>query len=100
MVKLEIRVKIIPHKKNEFMQAVKNICNSESQFDPVTPLAAFQQLDDDNIFTFVGEWKSRHNLENFLNSSAYEMLIGAFHVLGEIQQAHIYDIDTTEDINI
>ena len=100
MIKLEIRVKIIPHKKNEFMQAVKNIGNSDSLPATIHSLTIFQNLNDDNLFYCQGEWDSRQALDDYQKSIQYEMLIGAIQVLGEIQQAHIHDIDTTEKIKI
>ncbi|UCF64627.1 MAG: hypothetical protein JSW33_01990 [bacterium] len=100
MIKLEIRVKILPYKRIEFIQAVKNICSLKSVSDPVTSLIVCQHLNDENIFNCTGEWDSREKLDNYMKSITYEMLIGAMQVLGEIQQAQIHDIHTTDEFGI
>lgn len=100
MFKMEILVKILPHKRVEFIQAVKDICHSHKQ--PITDISleVFQHLNDENLFYCLGEWDSREAMENYRKNTQFEMLMGAIQVLGEIEHAKIYDIHSTEDIKI
>ena len=100
MIKMEILVKILPHKRVEFMQAIKDICQSHKQEISDSSLKVFQHVNDENLFYCEGEWDSNEAMEDYRKTTQFEMLIGAIQVLGEIQHARIHNIHTTKVIEL
>ena len=100
MIEMEIRVKILPHKRTEFIQAIQSICESHTHSQANLPFNIYQDLNDDNLFYCLGKWDSRKHMEAYRQTLSFEMLMGAIQVLGEIQQAQIHDISTTDEMRI
>ena len=100
MIEMEIRVKILPHKRIEFIQAMKTVCESHADTQTASPFNIYQDLNDDNLFYCLGQWDSRKLMETYQKTISFEMLIGAIQVLGEIQHAQIHDISTTDEMRI
>ena len=100
MIEMEILVKILPYKRTEFIQATKTICESHTDTQTTSPFNIYQDLNDENLFYCLGKWESRKLMEAYRQTLSFEMLIGAIQVLGEIQQAQIHDIQTTDQFRI
>ena len=100
MIEMEILVKILPYKRTEFIQATKTIRESHADLDTISPFNIFQDLNNENLFYCLGKWDSRKLMESYRQTISFEMLIGAIQVLGEIQQAQINDIHTSDELRI
>lgn len=100
MVQLEIIFEILPHKKMEFTQAVKDLCDHNLNQKKGTHLCIYQALIEENLYCYLEQWESRQNLDAHIQTERFEMLIGAMKVLGEIRHSQIHDITKIEELEI
>ena len=100
MVQLEIIFEILRHKKMEFTQAVKDLCDHNLNQKKGTHLGIYQALIEENLYFYLEQWESRQNLDAHIQTERFEMLIGAMKVLGEIQLAQIREIENSQTLKL
>ena len=80
---LSIRVHIRAEKRWEFLQTAESMLTKLKGIDGCMSCNFYQDYEDEHIFCFVQDWKSRQLLEEYLRSNDFGVLLGAAKVLSE-----------------
>ncbi len=83
MVLLTMRIHIRAAKRWEFLQTAESMLTKLKQTDGCMSCNFYQDYEDEHIFCFVQEWKSRRLVEEYLRSNDFGVLRGAAEVLSE-----------------
>ena len=83
MVLLTMRIHIRAAKRWEFLQTAESVLTKLKETDGCMSCNFYQDYEDEHIFCFVQEWKSRRLLDEYLRSNDFGVLHGAAEVLSE-----------------
>ena len=83
MVLLTMRIHIRAAKRWEFLQTAESMLTKLKETDGCMSCNFYQDYEDEHIFCFVQEWKSRRLVEEYLRSNDFGVLRGAAEVLSE-----------------
>jgi len=78
-----MRVRIRADKRWEFLQNADFVLNGLRTTKDCLRCDFYQDYENENIFCFVQEWKSRRVLDDYLRSNDFGVLLGAAKVLSE-----------------
>ena len=85
---LTITLKVLPEKREEFLQSVHMLHKEIKNEKGFNSSSLFQDVDDDNRFNIVEEWETQDDLDNHLQSKLHKVLLGAVKVLCEQHEIH------------
>ena len=83
MVLLTMRIHIRAAKRWEFLQTAESVLTKLKETDGCVSCNFYQDYEDEHIFCFVQEWKSRRLVEEYLRSNDFGVLRGAAEVLSK-----------------
>jgi len=78
-----MRIHIRAAKRWEFLQTAESVLNNLKETDGCVSCNFYQDYEDEHIFCFVQEWKSRRLVEEYLRSNDFGVLLGAAKVLSK-----------------
>jgi len=81
LVLLAMRIHIRAAKRWEFLQTAESMLTKLKQSHDCISCNFYQDYEDEHIFCFVQEWKSRRLLNEYLRSNDFGVLLGAAKVL-------------------
>jgi quinol monooxygenase YgiN len=89
MITLRFLVRVPPEKRQELVQSLSSFIPEKSA-RPCRRLL-FQELNDENLVCWVGEWQGQAELDLFLASETYRALKGAATVLGHLEEVRLVE---------
>ena len=86
---LRLMVRVPPNKRQELTQALNSFIAEREE----RPFRRFimQDLSDENLICWIGDWRSHEALERFLSSETYRALKGAGQVLGTLEEVQLVE---------
>ncbi len=86
---LRLMVRVPPNKRQELTQALSSFIAEREE----RPFRRFimQDLSDENLICWIGDWRSQESLERFLSSETYRALKGAGQVLGTLEEVQLVE---------
>ena len=78
-----MRVHIRAEKRREFLQNAGSVMNRLKNTSGCLRCDFYQDYENEDIFCFVQEWKSKPVLDDYLRSSNFGALLGAARLLSE-----------------
>ena len=94
MVTLRFLVRVPPDKRQELVQSLSSFI-PEKAARPCRRLL-FQELNDEDLVCWMGEWRERANLDRFLSSETYRALRGAATVLGQLEEVQLAELSEAD----
>ncbi len=86
---LRLMVRVRSNKRQELIQALSSFV-AEQTVKPVRRLI-LQDLSDDGLICWMGDWHSREALNRFLRSQTYHAIKGAAQVLGQFEEVRFIE---------
>ena len=86
---LEIRFKISPSNRVEFLQTAGSLMEPSREPPGLSCMTCFEQLGVVNSFLWRESWESVTDLEGRLDTTTIKTLLGAIGVLGELEAVEI-----------
>lgn len=86
MVGFEIFVCVPRDKRQEFIQTCDLLGDATCRNSACTEQALYENVKEANHFLWVEHWNDRQDMENYLKSNRFGVLLGAIAVLGESNQ--------------
>ena len=91
MVGLELRIRIKPDKRTEFLQ-MREMLQGRTRPDGCVDQKIYEEVDGSNRFLWSERWSSRDPLDEYMGSEGFRMLLGAVEVLGELEDQRTVEI--------
>jgi quinol monooxygenase YgiN len=81
-----IRIQAIPQKRLELQQTLQAMIQPTRRLKGCLNHHLYWDLEEENTFCLCQEWTSREDLEAYLQSDAYHVLMGAAGLLSQSRQ--------------
>ena len=94
MITMTVVVKVRAEKQEEFLQAVQSLNGDGEKHKGLRKSTLSQGTDDQTGFSLIYEWETQKDLERYLGSEEFRVLLGALRVLcekSEIRYGHIFE---------
>jgi quinol monooxygenase YgiN len=85
MVGLELRIRIKPDKRTEFLQ-MREMFQRRVLPKACVDQKIYEEIDGSNSFLWSERWTGRDPLDEYMKSEDFRMLLGAVEVLGELEE--------------
>jgi len=95
MLVYQIKIKIKPYKSGEFVNSIRSLSRSIRKEKGCLDYSVYRDFDKENMYSMVGEWKTRQAMEKHFQTHNFEVLIGAARVLGETFAMNIAEVSKT-----
>ncbi len=90
-----IKIEIKPYKSDEFVNSILSFSRSIRKEKGCLDYSVYRDLNKENTYSMVGEWKTRQAMEKHFQTHNFEVLIGAARVLGETFEMNIAEVSKT-----
>jgi quinol monooxygenase YgiN len=84
MFGLELRIRIKPDKRTEFLQ-MREMLRGKVRREGCVDQKIYEEVDGSNRFLWSERWREKAPLEEYMKSEDFRMLLGAVEVLGELE---------------
>ena len=92
MVILKMFLDVLPEKKEELLQTIKALLNIIRKENGFLDYHLMMDMEDENLFHLVEEWKAWKDLNRHLKSDQFRVLYGADHLLSSKMKVEIDEI--------
>lgn len=96
MIVLKITMNVIPAKQLEILQTLLSMIEPTAKKAGCLSFGVFCDIEDQNRFSMLGEWKTRKALNQHLASHQFGALLGTKALLSEALEIHIYTVAHSE----
>ncbi|MBW2668596.1 MAG: antibiotic biosynthesis monooxygenase [Deltaproteobacteria bacterium] len=96
MIIVRITMNVCPEKRKEVMQTLLSMIEPTRQEKGCLGYHVFQNTEDENYVSIIGEWETREDLEQHVRSDRFGILLGTKSLLKEKKRIQIYTISHSE----
>ena len=96
MIIVRITMNVRPEKRKEVMQTLPSMIEPTRQERGCLGYHVFQNIEDKNSVSIIGEWETREDLDRHMRSDRFSILLGTKSLLKEKQRIQIYTISHSE----
>jgi quinol monooxygenase YgiN len=107
MILMTIRMKVFPEKRKELYQTISSLIRSIRTQNGCSRCDFCVCAEDANEFCLFGEWESREDLANHLESNLFKVLLGAMNLLKKPHEMKLYtglsapqSLNLAEELNL
>lgn len=76
MIEATIKMNVIPEKRSEFLQTLRLMTKQILKEKGCMSCYFYQDVENENIFSLIGSWKTQEELDSHLKSDIFGALIG------------------------
>jgi quinol monooxygenase YgiN len=98
MIIVRITMTARPEKRKEVMQTLLSMIEPTLREKGCLSYQAFQNIEDENVFSLIKEWETREDLDHHMRSDRFGVLFGTKILLTEQQNIQIHTISHSEGI--
>ena len=92
MLFYQIKIVIKPYKTEEFVKSMRPFSRKIRKEKGCLGHSVYRDSEKENIYSVVGEWKTRPAMETHFKTQNFEVFIGAARVLGETFEMNIAEV--------
>jgi len=96
MIVVRIIMNVLPEKQKEVMQTLLSMIESPGKDNRYLSYGIFCDIEDNNVFNLISEWKTRKDLDDHMKSYRFSVLLGTKSLLCEPLQIGIHTVSHTE----
>jgi quinol monooxygenase YgiN len=90
MVGIEIRIRVLDRKREEFLQTAASL-RAAGAGEGCVSVATYEEVGRPGHFLWVERWRDRGSLEAHLGNDPHRALRGAIRVLGELEELRLVE---------
>jgi quinol monooxygenase YgiN len=81
MYTVSMMMRVLPGKRDEFLQLVRSLHDDIKNTKGFSNSTLFQDTDDSDSFNHIVEWETQKDLDAYLQSELYKVLVGGVKIL-------------------
>ena len=106
MITATIKLHGRPEKRREILLTIKGLVNQLNKGTNCNQVKLYQEIDDEDTFFLVEDWANGHDLDEYLTSQLFKVLLGVQPILEdpleiklftEIQKSHLRSDNFVKD---
>jgi quinol monooxygenase YgiN len=98
MIVVRIVMNVLPEKHKEVMQTLLSMIESPGKDSGCLNYGIFCDIEDKNVFNLISEWEARQNLDHYIRSDLFSVLLGTKSLLCEPLKFQIFTVSDSEGI--
>ena len=98
MILAIIEMTVLPAKRKEFLQTIHGLVQSIRKEKGCIKCSACQDIEDENTICMVEGWETQKELDRYLQSDIFEVLLGTKNFLSEPCEIKFYTVSSTTGI--
>jgi quinol monooxygenase YgiN len=91
MITMTVIVKVRSEKRKEFLQVVRSLTDDGEQHEGLRKFKLNQENKNPTGFSLIYEWEAKEDLDRYLGTEEFRVLLGALKVLGEKSEIGLED---------
>jgi quinol monooxygenase YgiN len=95
MILVIMEMTVLPAKSKEFLQTLHALIQSILKEKGCIKCSACQNIEDENTFCMIQGWETQKELDNYLQSDLFEVLLGTKNFLSEPYEIKFYTVSST-----
>jgi quinol monooxygenase YgiN len=100
MITMSIKVSVLPEKRKELVQTIRSMMGGIRKEKGCLSHTWYRNIEDDNALILLEEWQTREDLERYLHSYGFRILLGAIRILGDSLEMRSNDSRKDEAIEL
>jgi len=96
MIIVRITMNVRPEKRKEVIQTLLSMIEPTRQEKGCMDYHVFQNIEDENSVSIIGEWETREDLDPHMRSDRFGILLGTKSLLKDKQRILIHTISHSE----
>jgi quinol monooxygenase YgiN len=88
-------MEVVPENRSELLQTLRSMTEEIRKITGCKTCNFYQDVDNENIFNLIEEWKSQEELDSHLKSDMFGALIGTKNLLVEPAEINIKAVSYT-----
>jgi quinol monooxygenase YgiN len=96
MIVVRIIMKVRPEKHKEVMQTLLSMIEPLGKESGYLSYGVFCDIEDKNVFNLISEWETREDLDHYIRSDLFSVLLGTKSLLCEPPQIVIHTVSQSE----
>jgi len=89
---------VLPEKQKEVMQTLLSMVESPVKDSRYLSFGIFCDIENKNVFNLISEWETRQNLDHYISSDLFSVLLGTKSLLCEPLKFQIFTVSDSEGI--
>jgi len=98
MILVIMEMTVLPAKSKEFLQTVRALIQSIRKEKGCIKCSACLDVEDENTFCMIQGWETQKELDHYLQSDLFEVLLGTKNFLSEPCKKKFYTVSSTTGI--
>lgn len=98
MILVIIKMTALPAKRKEFLQTVQALIQSIRKLKGCLNCYACQDVEDENSFFMIQGWKTQKELNSYLQSNLFEILLGTKNLMSEPWEINLNTVSSLDEI--
>jgi quinol monooxygenase YgiN len=100
MIIVKIRMNALTEKRKELLQTLLSMIAAIRWENGCLSCQGFQDIEDERVFSLIGEWETHEDLEHHIRSDRFGVLLGSNILLNENHEIQIHTVSHTEGSEI
>ena len=96
MIIVRIAMNALPEKQKEVMQTLLSMIESTGKQRGCLSHHVFRNIEDENVFSLIDEWETREDLDRYIRSARFGVLLGTKSLLCEPPRIQIHTVSDSE----
>ena len=96
MIIVRIAMNALPEKRKEILQTLLSMVESTGNEKGCLSHQVFRDIEDDNVFSLIDEWETREDLDRYIGSAKFGVLLGTKSLLCEPPDVKIHTVSDSE----
>ena len=96
MIIVRITMNALLDKRTEVMQTLLSMIEPTENERGCLKFHAFRDIEDQNGFDLIAEWETREDLDHYIRSDRFSVLLGTKSLLCEAPQIEIHTVSHSE----
>nr|MBF0223576.1 antibiotic biosynthesis monooxygenase [Desulfobulbaceae bacterium] len=90
----------IPEKRKEVLQTILSLVELQGKDNGCLSYGVYSDIKDEDFFNLISEWENRRNLEHYIMSFKFKVLLGTKSLLREPITMKIFKVSDSEGIDV
>ena len=100
MIIVRMTMNALLEKRTEIMQTLLSMIAPTENERGCLSFHAFRDIEDKNGFDLIAEWKTREDLDHYIRSDRFSVLLGTKSLLCEPPQIEIHTVSHSEGMEV
>ncbi len=92
MIVIRTIMNVLPEKQKEILQTLLSLVEPQANDSGCLSYGIFCDIEDKNIFSLISEWETRQDLNRYIRSGRFSVLLGTRSLLCEPLKIHIFSV--------